>query len=38
MKIRLVGAEVIHVEGRKGRRTEGHDEEACRFSRLYERI
>jgi len=33
-----VGAEMIHVERRKYRRTDGHDEEARRFSRLCERI
>jgi hypothetical protein len=38
MKIRLVGAEMKREERRKDRRTNGHDEEARRFSRRCERI
>ena len=31
MKIRLVGAEMVHAERQKDRRTDGHDEETRRF-------
>jgi len=37
MKIRSVGAELSHADGRKDGRTDGHDEANIRVSQLCER-
>jgi hypothetical protein len=37
IKIRVVGAEVFHADGRTGRRTDRHDEANSRFSQFCER-
>jgi hypothetical protein len=34
MKIRPVGAELLHADGQKGGRTDGHDEANNRFSQF----
>jgi len=36
MKIRLVGAGLLHVDGRTDGRTDGHDEANSRFSKFCE--
>ena len=36
MKIRLVGAELLHADGRTDRQTDKHDEANSRFSQVCE--
>jgi hypothetical protein len=37
MKIRTVGAELFHADGRMDGQTNGHDEANSRFSQFWER-